>query len=99
MMPDHGSRAEPQRPAVLLQAPTDIDVIAGRMKLRIETADGLEGDPAERHVAAGNVFGLLTGEQNVDGSAGSMRHALGDEPVAWWGQVGAAHAGILLGPG
>ena len=36
MVPDHGSRAEPQRPPALPKPPADVDVVAGDAKLRIE---------------------------------------------------------------
>jgi hypothetical protein len=42
MVPDHGSRVEPQPPALLLQPPADIHVVAGHAELGIEPANGLE---------------------------------------------------------
>src|SRR6266540_825906 len=58
VVPDHRSRAEPDGPPLLLQAPAEIHVVARGPELRIEPADRLEGGSAERHVAPGDMLGL-----------------------------------------
>src|SRR5437667_67310 len=58
MMPNHCGRAEPERPAALLQTPADIHIVASDAELRIKSADRLETRLAEGHVATGDVFGL-----------------------------------------
>ena len=47
MMPDHCGRTETEGPAVLLQAPADIHIVAGDAELRVESADRLETRSAE----------------------------------------------------
>src|SRR5688500_3413542 len=55
-VPDHRGGVEAERPAALLKAPADVDVVARDSELWIKSADGLEAFLAERHVAAGKVF-------------------------------------------
>ena len=40
-VPDHRRGVEAERPAALLEAPADVDVVAGDAELRVEPADGL----------------------------------------------------------
>ena len=42
MVPDHRGRAESNRPAALLDAPANIDIVTGGAELRIESSDGLQ---------------------------------------------------------
>src|SRR5690242_21296239 len=44
-------------------------------KRRVETADGLKTTFAKRHVAAGNVFSVVIGKQDVNGPARRVDHA------------------------
>src|SRR5215471_454719 len=94
VMPDHGSRAEPQRPAPLLQPPAHVDVVAGSAELRIEPANGTQTGSPDRHVAARNVLRFLVGEENMHGATGRIGDALGDRPIAGGRDVGAAHGGV-----
>src|SRR5439155_17537079 len=58
MVQDDGAGAEAGAPAVLLQPPADVDVIARGAELRIEAADRLEVGLAHGEVAARQVLGL-----------------------------------------
>src|SRR5438309_3626883 len=69
MMPDHRRGIEPQRPTLLLQAPADIHVVTRDAKLRVKSANRLQTRPAERHVAAGNVFRFAIRKQDMRGAA------------------------------
>src|SRR5690348_16826118 len=75
VMPNNGSRRERNPLARLLQAPTDIDVIAGLAKLRIKTIDTFERLAPKRHVATGYVLGLLIAFENVRGLSGTGSYA------------------------
>ena len=100
MVPDHGSRVETQRPAVLLQLPAHIDVVASDTELRIEPPYRLQGSFAKRHVTAWNVLRFLVREQDVDWVTRGVGDTLGDWPIAGgcdvWStdsHVGRAHEG------
>ena len=96
MMPDDGRGTEAERPPLLLQPPTDVHVIARRVELRIEAADGLQrGDP-KGHVAAGNVFGLAIGQQHMDRPPRGMGHAIGNQTIAGRRDIWAADASKVL---
>src|SRR6267378_1927428 len=56
VVPHHRCRAEADRPALVLQAPADVDIVAGRAKARVEAADRDQRLLAIRHIAAGNVL-------------------------------------------
>ena len=94
MMPDHRRGIEPQRPTLLLQAPTDINVVTRDAELRIKSANRREARLAERHVTAGNVFRLAIGKQHVRGAAGRVGDAFGDGPIRRWRDVGSADRGV-----
>ena len=91
VVPDHGGRAEAERPAPLLQPPAYVHVITGGAKLRIEPADGLEAGFPERHVAAGDVLRLVIGKEDMHGTARRPRHALRDQSVPRRREVRSAH--------
>src|SRR5439155_4031563 len=55
MMPDHGRWAKPNRPALLLQPPAEIHIIARRTKLRIKPPDSLQGRFPKGHVTPWNI--------------------------------------------
>src|SRR5213083_2784701 len=78
MVPDHGRRAEPQRLAALPQPPAQVDVVSSDAELGIEAAHRLEADPADGHVAPGNVLRFLIGNENVSGIARCIGNAFGD---------------------
>src|SRR5262245_38662186 len=86
--------AAPDAPALLLQAPADVHVVAGDPELGIKAADRQQARLPERHVATGDVLGDLVGEQHVDRPAGRVRHALRHLAVAGWRDVRAADAGM-----
>ena len=48
MVPDDRAGAEADRPALLLQAPADVDVVAGDAELRVEPADLVAGSTSRR---------------------------------------------------
>jgi hypothetical protein len=86
---------EAERPALLLEPPADVDVVAGGAVLRIEAADGPESAAAESHVAARNVLGHLVAEQDVGGPAGRVRDALGDRSILGRHDVRTADAHVV----
>ena len=80
IMPDDRGRAKRDDVACLLQAPAEIDVVAGLAIFGIEPADAFKGPAIKGHVTTGNVLGHRVGEQNVARSAGRRRDA-GLDPV------------------
>ena len=99
VMPHQGRRTEPQTPALFLQTPADIHVIASHVELRVETADSFKRHFAEGHVATRDMFRFPIREQHVDGAAGRMGDAIGDHAIARRRNVRAAHASVFLGAG
>jgi len=87
VVPDHGRRMESQCPALLLQPPAHIDIVAGNVELRIKSPYGFEGGLAKRHVTARNVLRLMVREQHVDWATGRVGNTLGDRAVASGGEV------------
>src|SRR5207253_1687668 len=81
--------------AAVLEAPADIDVVAGNSEARVEAADGLERGFSECHVAAGDVLGLAVGEQDMRGAAGCAGDALRGEAVGCGDEIGAADADVI----
>src|SRR5207247_7841754 len=65
VMPDHGSRTEPEFPASLPRSPTNIHVVASLPELRIKSIDDLQPTPAESHVTARNVLCFAIGKEHV----------------------------------
>src|SRR3989454_10354252 len=88
-VPHHGRGAEPDAVAVILKSPAKIDVVTGGAENGVESADLLEYVTAKRHVAAGDVLGVVVVQQHVLWPAGRGRHAGGDERVLRWRQVGS----------
>src|SRR5262249_55828007 len=82
MVPDHGCWAKPNRPALLLQPPADIHVIARRTKLGIKSPDGLQGRFPKRHVTPGDMLCLCIGEEHMYRTARGIRHTVGDRTIA-----------------
>ena len=64
--------------AGFLEAPAEIDVVAGRAKLGVEPTEFLQHVFPDREVAAGNVLGLGVGDEHVDRPAGRVGDALGN---------------------
>src|SRR2546427_9251246 len=94
MMPDHGSRVETQRPALLLQLPAHINVVASDAELRIEPPYRLQGSFAKRHVTARNMLRLLVGEQDVDWVTRCVGDTIGDWSIAGGRDVGPADSHV-----
>jgi hypothetical protein len=46
-----------EAPASLLQAPANINVVAGDAENRVEASDRFQTGPAKRHVAPGQMLG------------------------------------------
>src|SRR5437762_2905124 len=65
VMPDHGSRTEPEFSASLSRSPANIHVVTSLPELRIKSIDGLQPAPAEGHVTAGNVLCFAIGKEHV----------------------------------
>src|SRR5205823_4085846 len=65
MMPDDGRRTKRDDAAGLLQTPAKIDIVAGGVIFRIESANLFESPAIKRHVTAWNVLGDCVGKQNV----------------------------------
>ena len=82
MVPDDRRRTEAELPALVLQPPADVDIVARRPELRVEPANGHKGVPPEGHVAARDVLCLPIGEQHVDWPAGRVGHAVRDQPIS-----------------
>jgi hypothetical protein len=95
VVPDHSSRAKPQRLTALPQPPADIAVVAGSTKPRIEPAYLFEVRYTEGHVAARDVLRLSIGEEDMGGIARRLADALGDRPVVGMRDVRAAHPAVF----
>ena len=65
VMEDDRAGREAEAPAALEQSPADVDVVAGDAEVGVEAADGLEVGLADGQVAAGEVFGVAIGEQDM----------------------------------
>src|SRR5438132_12974331 len=91
MVPDHGSRAEPQRLAAFAQPPAQVYVVSGDTELGIETAHRLEGGFAHGHVAPWNVLRFPIGHENVSRVAGCIPNAFGEPSITGGPDVGTAH--------
>ena len=96
-MPDDRRWAECNDLALLLEAPAEVDVVAGLAVLGVEATDLVEGPAVESHVAAGDVLCHHVGEEHVAGAAGCGRHA-GLLPVLGRrGDIGAADTRVVPG--
>ena len=79
VVPDERGGAESDRVSPVLEAPADVDVVAGRVELRVEPADVGQRAPAERHIAARDVLGGLVVEEHVRRPAGCGGDGGGDD--------------------
>src|SRR6266446_10312820 len=95
-MPDNGRRTESKGPAFLLQAPTDIHVIASHSELWIKAANRLQGRHTKSHIASRNVFRFTVGQQNMNGPARGVRHTISDQAITRWRNIGTANTGKSL---
>src|ERR1051325_7794039 len=93
MMPNNGGRTESQRPAFLLQAPADINVITRHPELRIKAANRLQRRHTKSHIASWNMFRFTVGQQNMDRPAGSMRDAIRNHTITRRCNIRAANTG------
>src|SRR5438128_6055487 len=99
MMPNNGGRTESERPAFLLQTPTDIHVIAGHPELRIKAANRLQRRHPKSHIASRNMFCFTVGEQNMDRPARRVGHAISDQAITRRRNIWTANTGKgLPGP-
>src|SRR5258708_26633458 len=64
-VPDDGGRAEADGVAGILEAPADVDVVAGRAIERIEAAEAEQHVALECHVAAGDMLGNVVAHQHM----------------------------------
>src|SRR5215469_10839819 len=94
MMPHHSRRAEANRPPLILQSPTQINVVARRAKTGIKAIDSEQRLFAVRHVAARNVFGDLVRKQDMERITRRRCHAFSNEAVAGWRQIGTTDANM-----
>src|SRR6266540_6105180 len=69
MVPDHGAGVISDAAPRIRQPPTEVHVVASGAKSWIEPARALECRLAKSHIAAGNVFCLEVGNQDVDRAA------------------------------
>src|SRR5262245_60889753 len=82
MMPDDRGRTESQRPALIVQPPADVHIVARDAILGIKPADRLQARFPKRHVAARNMLGLLIGEQDLGGAAWRVCDTIGNRAIA-----------------
>src|SRR5215467_4180530 len=76
VMPHH-RRGRETNHADLTQAPAGVDVVTGRAEDRIEAANLLQRLSPDREIASRNMLCNFVSQQNVDGTAGRVGHALG----------------------
>src|SRR6266568_3944356 len=95
VVPDHRARVEAEAPAGLLQLPANVDVVAGDVELRVESANPLETFLTDGEVAAGHVFRLLIREQDVDRPAGCIGDRIDNRIIGWRRDVGTADRGVV----
>ena len=73
------------------QSPAEIDVIAGGAMLRVKQTNDIERLFAVRHIATGNVFGVLVVHQHTSRVAGSLVHTLRNETILRRGKIRSSH--------
>src|SRR5712692_3985198 len=95
MVPDDGRRVEAELPAALLETPAYVDVVPSGAKLRVEATYRLQMLPAVRHIAAWDVLRLTIVQEDMYRTTRCIGHALGDRPVARWGDVGAPNPYVV----
>src|SRR5438067_6468350 len=95
VVPHERRWAEPQGPALLLEPPAEVHVVAGRPEARVPAVDRLERLPPERAVAARDVLGLAIRQEDVDRPAGGVRYAVGDRSVSRRRDVRSPDPGVV----
>src|SRR5262245_28648058 len=95
MVPNHRTGAISQSPSLLLKSPADIHIISSNAELRIESAYGFQRRFAESHIAAGDMFRLAIGQENVNRIAWRVSDALCYETITRRGDIGTAHTRVL----
>src|SRR5205823_5901271 len=98
MVPHLRRRAKAQLPSAGLQPPADVDIVAGRAKLRVESAYRFESLSAEGHIAAGNMLRLVIGQKHMNRAARRIRYTLGDTAIARRRNIRAADAYVIGAP-
>src|SRR5437016_11386228 len=96
VMPDHGSRTEPEFPASLPRSPTNIHVVASLPELRIKSIDDLQPTPAEGHVTAGNVLCFAIGKEHVGRTSRRVSDTIRSVSVTWDWHIRAPDACVIL---
>src|SRR6476659_7317685 len=96
-MPNHGSGVKTDFPAALGQTPAEIDVVSRGAEYRIEAAHGQQCILSEGAVAARNVLGFASGNQNMHRASRRMPHTFRDTTVSGRRNVRAADAYIVGG--
>src|SRR6516164_9675181 len=95
MMPYLRGGTEAQLPSAFLQAPTNVNVVAGDPKALVKPANCLECGPHKGHVAAWNVLCFGVGEQNMPRPARRVGHACGDGSIMRRQNIGPAHSPMV----
>src|SRR5262245_51390069 len=95
MMQHHRAWRKTKRPTPLLQAPAEVDVVARGAKCGIEAAHSFKARLANRYIAAGKMLGNFICNQDVDGAAGRIIHAVGDCAAMRRRNIRAAHRSIV----
>jgi len=89
-MPDHRGRAEADGMPGILEAPADVDIIAGGAVDRVEAAEPQQNLAAERHVATGDMLGDLVAEQDMRRAARRHRDRGRNEALFGGWEIGPA---------
>src|SRR5215467_6081963 len=89
-MPDNGGGAEADRVSGVLQAPADVDIIAGRAINRVKAPELQQCIAPEGHVAARNVLRNLVADQYMGRPAGCHRNRSRDEIILGRWEIGSA---------
>jgi hypothetical protein len=83
-----GSRTEGNPPTEVEKAPADVHVVSCRRVGRVETPDVLQRRPTHGEVAAGDVFGTIIADEDLDRAARRQRHCPLHEPRIRKRQIG-----------
>src|SRR5205823_4362492 len=86
-MPDESSRVEAEGSTSRLKSPAKVDIIASDPKPRIKPTNRFERRPTTGKVAAGKVFGLAIGEEDVGWVSRRVCDAVGKKTVTGGSEV------------
>ena len=92
VVPHERRRGEAQPPPLGLQAPTDIDIVAGVDIHRVEATDCPQRVPPKSHVASGDVLRGPVVYHHVSGTARRPGDTLRQPRVVWRNDVWATAA-------